>query len=264
MLVDSHCHINFTELSTNLDAYLQQMADNDVRYGLCVATRPDNIGEVIRLAEARNNIFATVGIHPDEKLPEFELTEDFLFKYSGHPKVVAIGETGLDYYWNKDIDMSWQHNRFKTHINVAKRSGLPLVIHTRESAEDAWKMLAESGIDECGAVIHCFTENLDWARKFLDIGCYISFSGIVTFKSAKDIQEAAKYVPLDRLLVETDAPYLAPVPHRGKLNHPALVRHTAEFIADLRQVKIDVIAEATSNNFFNLFTKAKSYINGGN
>ncbi len=263
MLIDSHCHINFTELSTNLDDYLQQMVDNDVRYALCVATRPDNIDEVIRIAEERNNIFATVGIHPDEKLPEFGLTEEFLLKHSEHPKVIAIGETGLDYYWNKDVDMSWQHKRFQTHINVAKRSGLPLVIHTRESAEDAWKMLAKSGIDECGAVIHCFTENLDWARKFLDIGCYISFSGIVTFKSAKDIQEAAKFVPLDRLLVETDAPYLAPVPHRGKLNHPALVRHTAEFIADLRQVGIDEITEATSNNFFNLFKKAKAYINGG-
>lgn len=264
MLIDSHCHINFKEIATDLDVYMQHMVDNDVRYALCVATRPDNIAEVIDLADQKKNVFATVGIHPDEKLPEFELDEDFLFEYSQHPKVIAIGETGLDYYWNKDIDMSWQHKRFQTHIDVAKRSGLPLVIHTRESAEDAWKMLLENGIEECGAVIHCFTENLDWARKFLDLGCYISFSGIVTFKSAKDIQDAARYVPIDRLLVETDAPYLAPVPHRGKLNHPALVMHTAQFIADLRQTGFEEIAEATTNNFFSLFKKAKAYIHGGN
>jgi len=264
MLIDSHCHLNFSELATNLDEYLQLMYDNKVDLALCVATRPDNIEEVIKLAEANGNLFATVGIHPDEKLPDFNLTCEYLVQYSSHPKVIAIGETGLDYYWNKDADMSWQHNRFQIHIDAAKKTGLPLVVHTRESAADAWQMLKEGQIESCGTVIHCFTENLDWARKFLDIGCYISFSGIVTFKNAKDIQEAAKFVPLDRILVETDAPYLAPVPYRGKLNHPALVLHTAQFLADLRQVHLEEIAVATTDNFFKLFKKANALVRGGN
>lgn len=260
MLIDSHCHLNFSELATNLAEYLQLMKSNQVNYALCVATRPDNIDVVIRLAENNHNLFATAGIHPDEKLPDFNLDPAYLSSYAAHPKVIAIGETGLDYYWNKDADMSWQHQRFQTHIEVARETGLPLVVHTRESAADAWRMLKDGQIEKCGAVIHCFTENLEWARKFLDIGCYISFSGIVTFKSAREIQEAARFVPLDRMLVETDAPYLAPVPHRGKTNHPALVLHTAQFIADLKQIELQQLASATSANFFNLFQKAQALI----
>lgn len=257
MLIDSHCHLSFPELNNNLPLYLELMAGNSICYALCVATHPDNIEQVVNIAASHHNLFATVGIHPDEKLENFNLTKDYLLSYINHGKVVAIGETGLDYYWNKDQDMSWQHERFNIHIDVARTVNLPLVVHTRESAYDTWSMLKDGDISECRGVIHCFTESIDWARKFLDLGCYISLSGIVTFKNAKEIQDVAKFVPLDRLLIETDAPYLAPVPFRGKLNHPALVKHTAQFIADLRQTSLTEIAQATTDNFFALFTKAK-------
>jgi TatD DNase family protein len=163
----------------------------------------------------------------------------------------------LDYYWNKDQDLSWQHERFATHISVAKQTELPLIIHTRDAAQDTWQILRDGDINACGAVMHCFSEDVGWARKFLDLGCYISLSGIVTFKNAHQVHEVAKYVPLDRLLVETDAPYLAPVPFRGKLNHPALVRHTAQFVADLRQITLEEFALASCENFQRLFSKAQ-------
>lgn len=256
MLVDSHCHLNFPELYADLPNLLLQMQDNNVDYALVVATRPDNIEKVISIANSASNLFATVGIHPDEKLTNFELTHEYLKEFASDSKVIAIGETGLDYYWNKDQDLSWQHERFQIHIEVAKEINLPLVIHTREAAHDTHQMLLDADISECGAVMHCFTENIDWARKFLDLGCYISLSGIATFKSAIQVHEVAKYVPLDRLLVETDAPYLAPVPFRGKTNHPALVRYTAQYIADLRQINLEELAHATSGNFFRLFSRA--------
>ena len=256
MLVDSHCHLNFSELSVNLAEHLQAMALNDVGYALCVATRPDNIAAVVSLAQDQANLFAAVGVHPDERLTGFELTPEFLLAYTDNPKVIALGETGLDYHWNKDPDMSWQQRRFQTHIEVAKQLDLPLVIHTREAAADTWQMLKDGEIASSGAVMHCFTENLEWAKKFLDLGCYISISGIVTFKSALQVQEVAKYVPLDRLLVETDSPYLAPVPMRGKLNTPAWVKHTASYVANSRQMQFTDLAEATTANFFRLFKKA--------
>lgn len=256
MLVDSHCHLNFPELQANLPELLTQMKDSNVQTALVVATRPDNIQTVIDIANSHDNLFATVGIHPDEKLPDFILTQEYLLNFTKQQKVIAIGETGLDYYWNKDQDMTWQHERFDTHIAVAKQTALPLVIHTRDAAQDTHSMLQRADIADCGAVMHCFTENIDWARKFLDLGCYISLSGIVTFKSAAQVHEVAKYIPLDRLLVETDAPYLAPVPFRGKTNHPALVRHTAQYIADLKQIPLEELAEQTTQNFFTLFKKA--------
>lgn len=256
MLVDSHCHLNFPELSSDLDGFLAQMEVNQVTHALVVATRPDNIAKVIEIAETKEYLFASAGIHPDEKLPDFKLTPEFLLDYARHSKVIAIGETGLDYHWNKDQDMTWQHERFNTHIEVAKQTNLPLIIHTREAAADTHQMLKEGNVELCGAVMHCFTEDKDWTRKFLDLDCYISLSGIATFKSATQVHEVAKYVPLDRLLVETDAPYLAPVPFRGKLNHPALVRHTAQYIADLRQISLEELAVATTQNFFKLFAKA--------
>ncbi len=256
MLVDSHCHLNFPELSSDLDGFLAQMEVNQVTHALVVATRPDNIARVIEIAETKEYLFASAGIHPDEKLPDFKLTSEFLLDYARHSKVIAIGETGLDYHWNKDQDMTWQHERFNTHIEVAKQTNLPLIIHTREAAADTHQMLKDGNVELCGAVMHCFTEDKDWTRKFLDLGCYISLSGIATFKSATQVHEVAKYVPLDRLLVETDAPYLAPVPFRGKLNHPALVRHTAQYIADLRQISLEELAVATTQNFFKLFAKA--------
>lgn len=256
MLVDSHCHLNFPELSSDLDGFLAQMKVNQVTHALVVATRPDNIARVIEIAETKEYLFASAGIHPDEKLPDFKLTPEFLLDYAKHSKVIAIGETGLDYHWNKDQDMAWQHERFNTHIEVAKQTNLPLIIHTREAAADTHQMLKDGHVELCGAVMHCFTQDKDWTRKFLDLGCYISLSGIATFKSATQVHEVAKYVPLDRLLVETDAPYLAPVPFRGKLNHPALVRHTAQYIADLRQISLEELAVATTQNFFKLFAKA--------
>lgn len=256
MLVDSHCHLNFPELSSDLDGFLAQMEVNQVTHALVVATRPDNIAKVIEIAETKEYLFASAGVHPDEKLPDFKLTSEFLLDYARHSKVIAIGETGLDYHWNKDQDMTWQHERFNTHIEVAKQTNLPLIIHTREAAADTHQMLKEGNVELCGAVMHCFTEDKDWTRKFLDLDCYISLSGIATFKSATQVHEVAKYVPLDRLLVETDAPYLAPVPFRGKLNHPALVRHTAQYIADLRQISLEELAVATTQNFFKLFAKA--------
>lgn len=258
MLVDSHCHLNFPELQANLPELLAQMSEHNVQNALVVATRPDNIQTVIDIANSHANLFATVGIHPDEKLPDFNLSAEYLLSFTSNEKVIAIGETGLDYYWNKDQDMSWQHERFNTHIDVAKQTNLPLVIHTRDAAFDTFKMLQQADIGSCGAVMHCFTENIDWARKFLDLGCYISLSGIVTFKSATQVHEVAKFMPLDRLLVETDAPYLAPVPFRGKTNHPALVRHTAQYIADLKQIPLTELAEQTTQNFFTLFKKASA------
>lgn len=255
MLVDSHCHLNFPELKSNLPELLHQMKVNEVDYALVVATRPDNIQDIIDIANSYDNLFATVGIHPDEKLPDFELTYDYLLNFTKEDKVIAIGETGLDYYWNKDQDLSWQRERFAVHIDVAKDTSLPLVIHTRDAASDTYDQLQCAGISSCGAVMHCFTEGVDWAKKFLDLGCYISLSGIATFKSATQVQDVAKYVPIDRLLVETDAPYLAPVPYRGKTNHPALVRHTAQYIADLRHMTIDSLANHTTENFFKLFKK---------
>ncbi|MDD3266900.1 MAG: TatD family hydrolase [Burkholderiales bacterium] len=257
MLIDSHCHLNFPELKSNLPNLLTNMSENNVDYALVVSTRPDNIIDVIDIAKSDERLFATAGIHPDEKLPDFVLSHDYLLEFSKEEKVVAIGETGLDYYWSKDQDMKWQHDRFQIHIDVAKTSGLPLVIHTRDSAHDVHGMLQHSGIEECGAVIHCFTEDITWARKFLDLGAYISLSGIATFKSATQVHEVAKFVPLDRLLVETDSPYLAPVPYRGKTNQPAYVKNTAQFIADLREINLEELAKSTSNNFFKLFTKAK-------
>lgn len=256
MLVDSHCHLNFPELRANLDNLLLQMHENQVDYALVVATRPDNINEVISIAESQPNLFATAGIHPDEVLPDFILTAEYLTEFTKHPKVIAIGETGLDYCGDKEQDFTWQQERFATHIAVAKKVTLPLVIHTRESANDTYEQMKSADISNCGAVMHCFTEGVDWTKKFLDLGCYISLSGIATFKNAAQVHEVAKYVPLDRLLVETDAPYLAPVPFRGKTNHPALVRHTAQYIADLRQIPLEKLAAQTTQNFFTLFRKA--------
>ena len=257
MFIDSHCHLNFPELLGNLDHYLAEMQHNQVEYALCVGTRPENLETIVRLATEHVNLFASVGIHPDERLEDFTLTSDYLLQYVNNPKVIAIGETGLDYYNCKDDDMTWQHDRFRLHIDVAKQAKLPLIIHTRESITDTLAIMKENNASEAGAVMHCFTENLENAKKCLDLGFYISMSGIVTFKNALSVQEVARYIPLDRLLIETDAPFLAPMPYRGKTNHPALVKHTAQFIADLRGMQVGDIAMHTKNNFFNLFTKAK-------
>lgn len=261
MLVDSHCHVNFPELYDNLDDYINQMKANNIDYGLCVATRPDNQSKVIEISDKYQQFFSSVGIHPDERLEDFVLSHDYLLNLAkSSSKVVAIGETGLDYYRVNDEDMTWQHERFVTHIDVAKQLDLPLIIHTRESIADTLSIMKDNNASEAGAVMHCFTENLEHTKKCLDMGFYISLSGIVTFKNAHIVQEVAKYMPLDRLLVETDAPFLAPVPYRGKTNHPALVKYTAQYIADLKGISLEALAVATTNNFFDLFKKAKRNI----
>lgn len=257
MLVDSHAHLNFPEFASDFDNYLAKMRENKVNYALCVATTPNNINSVISIAEKYPNIFASVGVHPDEQLLDFEVTREFLLNFAKNQRVIAIGETGLDYYHGDSSDILIQKDRFIEHIEAAKISELPLIVHTRDAGVDTVDLLIRYNARQCGGVIHCFTETLEMAKKFLDLGFYLSFSGIVTFKNALQIQEVAKYIPLNRMLVETDAPFLAPVPFRGKLNHPALVIHTAEFIAKLRGISLEELARATTENFFTLFKAAK-------
>ncbi len=254
MFVDSHCHLNFPDLIADLDLHLAQMEENKVTHALCVGVDLENFPQVLALAEEHDNLFASVGVHPSHDEGE-EPTLERLLELAQWKKVVAIGETGLDYYWHKD-QPEWQRERFRTHIRAAKQAGLPLIIHTRESAAETLRILREEGASEVGGVMHCFTESWEVAEQALELGFYLSFSGVVTFKSAVELKEVAKKVPLDRLLIETDAPYLAPVPFRGKLNHPALVRHVAECLADLRGQPLHEVAAASTDNFFRLFTRA--------
>jgi len=255
MLVDSHCHLDFPDLASHLPDVLQRMQDNRVGMALCIGVNLEDFPKVLALAEAEERLYATVGVHP-EYTDVAEPTEEQLLTLASHPKVVAIGETGLDYYWQKDKP-EWQRERFRTHIRAAKRCGKPLVIHTRESAVDTLRLMAEEGADAVGGVMHCFTENWEVARQALDLGFYLSFSGIVTFKNATIVKEVAQKCPLDRMLVETDSPYLAPVPYRGKPNQPAYVLHVAEEIARLRSISLETVMQATSDNFFHLFKHAK-------
>lgn len=250
-LVDSHCHLNFDGLSSRLPEVFANMAENQVRQALAISVSRQSFAEVLAIAEANDHIFATVGVHPDREDAE-EFTVEELVRHAQHPKVVGIGETGLDYHWCKG-DLAWQHQRFVCHILAANHSGLPLVVHTRDAAADTMRLLR--GHQAHAGVIHCFTENVEVAKAALDLGFYISFSGIVTFKNAPDIQAAAKYVPADRILVETDAPFLAPVPKRGKPNEPAYVKYTADFVAQLRGETPERIAETTTENFYRLFNK---------
>lgn len=252
MLIDSHCHLNFPDLAQRLPEVLANMAEAGVNKAIAISVSRQSFEEVHAIAQDYPNIYATVGIHPDDpEAEEFSLEE--LLERAARPKVVGIGETGLDYHWCKG-NLAWQHQRFALHIEAANRSGLPLVVHTRDAAEDTMRLLREHQAH--AGVIHCFTEDVRIAKLALDLGFYISFSGIVTFKNATAIQEAARYVPLDRLLVETDSPYLAPVPKRGKPNEPAYVRHTAAFVAQLRGDSLENIAQATTANCLRLFNLA--------
>lgn len=249
--VDSHCHINFPELSANLDEVLLQMQRNDVTAALCVAVNLADFSQVLALAEQHPNIYASVGVHPDyEDVEEPDVAR--LVELALHAKVIAIGETGLDYFRLKG-ELEWQRTRFRNHIRASKESGKPLIIHTREAAADTLRLMQEENAAEAGGVMHCFTENWEVAEAALAMDFYISFSGIVTFKNAKQIKEVAQRVPLDRMLIETDAPYLAPVPYRGKLNQPAYVKHVAEEIATLRGITLAEVGQRTSENFFRLF-----------
>lgn len=255
MFIDSHCHLDFPEYRERLPEVLANMAAAQVSHALCISVDLPDFPLVRQLAETHPHLYASVGVHPDyEDTPE--PTVDFLVEAAKHPKVIAIGETGLDYYRMADrayADMEWQRTRFRTHIRAAIESGCPLIIHTRSASEDTIRILKEEGAERIGGVMHCFTESLEVARQAIDLGFYISFSGIVTFKSAKNLQETCRQVPLERMLIETDSPYLAPMPHRGKTNEPAWVSHVARYIADLKGVSIDVIAEHTTNNFFQCF-----------
>ena len=249
--IDSHCHINFKELSADIAGVLERMQHNDVTSALCVSVNLTDFPEVLDLAIRYPNIYASVGVHPDHELVE-EPTVGRLIELADHPRIIAIGETGLDYY-RLTGDLEWQRARFRNHIRAAKQCGKPLIIHTRSASEDTLRIMDEEGAQDIGGVMHCFTESWEVARRALDMGFYISFSGIVTFKSAHELKEVAKLVPMDRMLIETDSPYLAPVPFRGKVNQPAFVRHVAEEIALLRGIPVDVVGEATSANFARLF-----------
>ncbi|TMG85694.1 MAG: TatD family deoxyribonuclease [Betaproteobacteria bacterium] len=252
MFVDSHCHLNFPELVADLPAVLEAMAANRVTHALCISVTLPELPDVLQLASGHDNLYATVGVHPDtEGSPEPSVAE--LVSLAARPKVVAIGETGLDYY-RLTGDLSWQRQRFRNHIRAARETGKPLVIHTRAAADDTLAIMREERAGDAGGVMHCFTESWEVAAAAIDLGFHISLSGIVTFKNAAVVKDVALRVPLERMLIETDAPYLAPVPFRGKTNQPAYVRYVAEEIARLRGVGVDEIAAATSANFFRLFS----------
>ena len=251
MFVDSHCHLDFPELRGELPRVLDAMRDNAVTHALCIAVEMDAWDAVHEVARSAPNLYASVGVHPDYAETK-EPTEALLVARSREARIVAIGETGLDYY-RQTGDLGWQRDRFRTHIRAARTAARPLVIHTRAAAADTLAIMREERASEAGGVMHCFTETWDVAQAALDLGFHISFSGIVTFKNAVELKDVARRVPLDRMLIETDSPYLAPVPHRGQRNEPAYVRHVAEEIARLRGVPVETIAELTSANFFRLF-----------
>jgi len=268
MFVDSHCHLSLPELAAQLPQIRQAMADAQVDRALCICTTLEEFEDVHALAMGYDNFWASVGVHPDNE-GIAEPTVDKLLELAARPRVVAIGETGLDYYQMEErkggrsvADLEWQRDRFRTHIRAAQRCGKPLVIHTRSSSADTVAILKEEGEDgsanAAGGVFHCFTETAEVARAALDLGFHISFSGIVTFKSAADLREVAKFVPLDRLLIETDSPYLAPVPYRGKTNNPSYVAYVARQVAELRGMSVEAVGEATSRNFEALFSGVQS------
>lgn len=267
MYTDSHCHLNFPELMGQLDSIRQAMQDAQVTRALVICTTMERFDEVHGLALAHDNMWATVGVHPDNEGVREPSLQDLL-EGAARPKVVGIGETGLDYYQMEArkggrtvADLAWQRERFRTHIRAARQTHLPMVIHTREASDDTIAILKEEG--ECGdaasagGVFHCFTESMQVARAALDMGFYISLSGILTFKSAADLREVAKFVPDDRLLIETDSPYLAPVPYRGKLNNPSYVPWVARLLGELRGSSSEAIGELTTRNFLRLFPKTQ-------
>ena len=255
MFIDSHCHIDFPDFSEGVMPLLENMRLAQVDAALCVSVNLENFPRVLAVAEAHPNLYASVGVHPDHDAGR-DPDVDELVALARHPRVVAIGETGLDYYRMAREDVDWQRARFRTHIRAAKQAGKPLIIHTRSASEDTLAIMMEENAQQAGGVMHCFTESWAVAESALALGFYISFSGIVTFKSAKDLKDVARHVPLERMLIETDSPYLAPMPHRGKRNEPAYVRHVAEEIANLRGIPLEQVAAATSRNFSDLFKVA--------
>jgi TatD DNase family protein len=255
MLADSHCHLDFPDLAGRVDEALALMRANGVTHALCVSVTLQEFPQVRALAERYPNLSASVGVHPDyADVPV--VSEQELVELADHPRVVAIGETGLDHYRIKG-GAEWQRERFRTHIRAARRCGKPLIIHMRDAAEETLNIMREERASEVGGVMHCFTGSWEVAQAAMELGFWISFSGIVTFKNAAALREVARKVPLERMLVETDSPFLAPVPYRGKTNEPGLVKYVAEEIARLRGVSLDEIAAATSANYFKLFRVAR-------
>jgi TatD DNase family protein len=251
MYVDSHCHLSFPELARDLPGVLQRMRDNKVIAALNICTTLTEFPAVLAVAEQHSHIVASVGVHPDQQDTD-EPTIDRLVTLANHPKVVAVGETGLDYFRLQE-PLEWQRDRFRTHIRAARRCGKPLIVHTRASPDDTIRLMKEEGAGEAGGVMHCFTESLAVAEQAMALGFYISFSGIVTFKNARALQEVARAVPLERLLIETDSPYLAPVPYRGQTNEPGFVPKVAEKVAELKNMKVEDVAASSTANFFKLF-----------
>ena len=255
-LIDSHCHLNYDGLAERQDEVLESARERGVQGFLNISTRQREWGEVIGVAERHDDVWASVGVHPHEADAHPDLGAAVLIEGSSHPRVIAIGECGLDYYYDKS-DRQAQRDRFEAHIEAARQTGLPLVVHTRDAEEDTAEILS-AAVSQGGVtgVLHCFTGSAELARKGLDLGFYVSLSGIVTFKNAQDLQATAKWLPADQMLVETDAPFLAPVPHRGQKCEPAFVADTAAFVAELRGEAPEELAEATTENFFRLFSRA--------
>jgi len=255
-LIDSHCHLNYEGLVERQDEVLQNARERGVGGFLNISTRQREWGEVIAVAERHDDVWASVGVHPHEADAHPDLGAAALVEGTQHPRVIAIGECGLDYYYDKS-DRQAQRERFEAHIDAARQTRLPLIVHTRDAEEDTAAILGNA-VREGGVtgVLHCFTGSAQLARKGLDLGFYVSLSGIVTFKNAADLQATAKWLPVDRMLVETDAPFLAPVPHRGQKCEPAFVADTAAFVADLRGEMLEQLATATTENFFRLFSRA--------
>lgn len=250
-LVDSHCHIDFPELAKNLSGVLDRMRENGVGLAVCAGVSIEGFPQILELAQENPQLLATVGVHP-EHTEGHDPTQAELVELAQAPEVIAIGETGLDYYWHKD-QPEWQRERFRTHIRAARECGKPLVVHNRDATQDVLRLLREEGAEAVGGIMHCFTESWEVAQEVLALGFYISISGIVTFKNALQVKEVARRLPLDRLLLETDSPYLAPVPYRGKLNQPGYVRHVAEEVARLRGMALDELIRASTENFLRLF-----------
>jgi TatD DNase family protein len=255
MFVDSHCHLDFPNYANQIPEILSRMKEAQVSHAMCISVDMPDFPNVLALAVAHENLFATVGTHPDyEDTPEPSFEQ--LVELAQHPKILAIGETGLDYYRMEGKsyeELEWQRERFRTHIRAAIAVQKPLIIHTRSASADTLKIMKEEGAERVGGVMHCFTETWEVAQAAMEMGFYISFSGIVTFKSAKDLQETCKKIPLDRILIETDSPYLAPVPYRGKTNEPAWVAQVGAFIAQLRGISVEEVAQVTTRNFKTLF-----------
>lgn len=255
MLIDSHCHldrIDLTSFDHNFDNLMQENHKANISHMLCVSVHPDDWQNMADITAPYPNVFLSFGIHPgDIKAKDLNFTLDHFDPYMRDPRVIAVGETGLDYHYGEGHYI--QKEIFARQIEVAKLYQKPLIIHTRDAREDTIAILKEHEAEKCGGVMHCFTENWEMAKAALDLGFYISFSGIVTFNNAQSLRDVAKQVPLDRLLVETDSPYLTPVPYRGKLNYPARVQHVAEKLADLKEISFDKMAEITTHNFKTLF-----------